>query len=91
MDLRECSKKAYLATNNSPSFQDVQTGALMRIADATEKMAQNVTRLQDERDKFRLLYNDARRERDYITRQRTAYRGVITKLKRRLADAEGGR
>ena len=38
------------------SLEDIRTGALQRIADATEVMAQNYTRLQNDAERYKRYY-----------------------------------
>lgn len=65
------------------SYDQIQTGCIQRIADATEIMASNyvelqlkVERLEVSRDMFRDLYHKSER-------RNAALRGVITKMKKK--------
>lgn len=80
MNQREASRQNYTATNTT---EDINSGCLQRIADATEKMALNYDKLISDRDWYKNLYNN----REYTRRlekQNSAYKGVITKLKKKL-------
>lgn len=71
------------------SLEQINTGSLLRIADATEKMCLDREKLErdykymrDERDRYRDLYC-----KEY--RRNAALRGVITRLKRQMTQREG--
>ncbi len=89
-NLRGKAKETWLFGGSAATQEELRTGALLRIADAAEKMALNVTRLQEELDRYKGYHKCALRGIDRGGRRISALRGVITKLKRRLADAEGG-
>lgn len=79
MTQREASKKHW---NSNNTVEDINSGCLQRIADATEAMAKNYVDLQNERDRLiaRVEYRDER-----ITKLENRIRGlkgVITKLKK---------
>jgi hypothetical protein len=65
------------------SMEAINTGALQRIADATEVMAKNYQQLIDERNRYKEYYLETRAERDKLYRRISALQGVITRLKRR--------
>lgn len=76
----------------SLTLDQINTGCMLRIADATEAMAKNHLKLQDdydymrsERDRYRSLYNQQQR-------QIAALRGHITRLKnaKKAAGAQSG-
>ena len=66
----------------------LQKGALLRIADALERLAIGKTELetQDELAKTRIDVSILRRERDYQKLQIAGLRGVITKLQKKLKE-----
>ncbi len=67
---------------NSSTLEEINTGSLQRIADATEKMAASYDAMRDERDRYRRywLEEQERTQRLYLSTR--SLRGVITKLKR---------
>jgi hypothetical protein len=82
---REMSKETNWGTfNEGLSIEQVNCGSLLRIADATEAMSTNFTSLYkelqqmtEERTRYRNLY--------YIgQKQLAAYKGQITKLKKKI-------
>lgn len=88
LNLRDESRKAYTTSvlpGEGLSNDSLKTGALLRIADATEKMAMRHTDLIEQRDRYERWYREqthsvARRDRTIAN-----LRGQITKLKKRLA------
>lgn len=67
-----------------PTLEDLSLSAIMRIADATEVMASNYVKLQNDLDSYKRWYEQ--RGEMITSRDRTisALRGQITKLKKRL-------
>lgn len=76
------SKKEWYTTGNI-STEQLQLGAIMRIADATEKIAQNYSSLIEERDRYKRWYNEGSEERRRLERRISSLKGVITKIKKR--------
>lgn len=74
-------------TNEDSSLETLRTGCLMRIADATEKMAKRHTELIDERDRQQRLADYWRQCCERTERRLRAAKGQITKLRKRLAQA----
>lgn len=78
------SKSDYGVTvseNYQLNNEQLQTGALLRIADATEKMAQNYVQLHNE-----LKWANEKNQRnkasiEKLQRQVNAYKGIVKKLK----------
>lgn len=80
---REESKKAWGTDDGIMDIERIQTGAILRIADATEKMAGNIIALEIDRNYYKGNYERAVDQRDAYVRQISALKGVITKLKNR--------
>lgn len=70
------------STDRQVNNEEILIGAAQRIADATEAMAQNHIKLQNDRDQYKRWYDDGREERDRLYRRIAALQGVITKLKK---------
>lgn len=70
-------------SQQSCSHEDIQTGALQRIANATEAMAADYVKMREERDRYKQYYIDTRTEKDRLYRRISALQGVITKLKKK--------
>lgn len=84
--LRDKSRRIW--ANDSNTNEQIQLGCILRIADATEKMAQRHTELIRERDQFKSSMDYWRNEAERMGRSNNALRGQITKLKKRLAAKE---
>ena len=69
---------------NRCTNEDIQTGALQRIANATEAMAADYVKMREERDRYKQYYLDARAAKDKLYRRISALQGVITKLKKKV-------
>lgn len=84
------SRKNYGSSDDPLSLPQLQAGCLMRIADATEKMAQRHTELISSRDYFEGAYRRESEFRRIAERSNAALRGQVTKLRKRLAAMKGG-
>lgn len=79
---KEVSRIDFALSGELPTHQEIQTGAIQRVADAAEKMAQNYDALVSERDRYRQWWKEEVARRGQRERSITALRGVITKLKK---------
>jgi len=79
--LQEASRERFTCKGERGTFQEIQTGAIQRIADATEAMAHNHNRLLRDngylRERVEEL-NSRIEKRDY---QIASLRGWITRLR----------
>lgn len=85
---REASRTNWGITHDekeSLTHEQLQTGAILRIADATEKMAGNFIALQNDRDLYKRCYANEQRDSRSLRRQLAGLKGEITKLKKKLA------
>lgn len=62
--------------------EQLQTGALLRMADATEKMATNYTWLQAEKERYERYYKQEAEKNSKLRKRIAGLQGVITKLKK---------
>jgi len=67
------------------SLEQLRTGALLRIADASESMAREYNRLLDEARVQRRRAENLDRQNDTLRRRVAALKGVITKMKAKEA------
>lgn len=81
---REESKADYGQETVSGNLcnDQLKLGAMLRIADAVEKIALNYQKLIDERDRYKRWYDDEIKKNEKHWRRQSALRGVITKLKK---------
>lgn len=87
MTYKEAGKKNWETRSGSGAERDeIKVGAIQRIADACELMAQNHARLISERDDYKHWYKDELERANQLERQNTAFRGVITKLKKKAKE-----
>lgn len=89
LNFRDESRKEYGTKQPSADSclnnEQLKIGAILRIADAVEDVAKDYRQLQKEHDRLSQAY---RRQGQYLEmsqRSNSALRGVITKLKRKLA------
>lgn len=87
--LREAARAGYSA-ESAPTHEEIRTGCLQRIADATELMAKHHQELVDERDRFKRYYESQQGINAMLGRRIIALRGRITRLQRQLAKAGEG-
>ena len=85
VSLREESKKDYGATSeNKLALEQINTGAMLRIADAAEAMAKNYVQLQADCERYKRWYAEERDKVAKLGRSNSALSGQITKLKKKL-------
>lgn len=64
------------------TLEQVNTGSLLRIADATELMAKNHEQLVQLKEYYERRYNEERQRADKLERQVRGYKGVISRMKK---------
>lgn len=67
----------------SATFEQINTGSLQRIADATEAIAKYHVKLIKDRDMYEKLYKEYFSFYQKECKRTAALRGVITKLKKK--------
>jgi len=75
----EASRFKYCS--NTPTHQDLKLGCLQRIADATELMAKDHAKLIRDLERSERARKSWMQEFLRVSKQASALRGVITKLK----------
>lgn len=83
----EHSKTPWELKNNNgeyPGDENITIGCLQRIATATEAMAVNHVKLQNDYDYMRSQRDRYRQRYEESQRRISALKGVITKLKKKL-------
>lgn len=80
---RDESRKDWHTNDNEPlTSEEIRFGAILRIADAAEKMAMNYQKLITERDRYEQGYALAEKEIARLARSNAALRGVIKRIKK---------
>lgn len=80
------SRRAWGRTDNqNPTFQELQLGALQRIADASEAMAKSHMALIADRDWWKRQADSRGTRMEAAQRSNASLRGQITKLKKAKA------
>lgn len=72
-------------TTESTSFEAINCGSMLRIADAMEKMAQRHTELMEQRDRYERWWKESDRMAKRLARSLSATKGQVTKLKRKVS------
>jgi hypothetical protein len=87
LNFRDESRKPYHLVSDDPnlSADGLRTGALLRMVDATEKMALRHTELIEKADRYERYWKQGLETIQARDRSIAALRGQITKLKKRLA------
>ena len=83
---REQSKKDWESRDTS---EDLQLGCLQRIADATEKMASNYQRMENDLAMYKRWYKEKCETVNNRDRSISNLSGQITKLKKKLSVIAG--
>ncbi|WP_033839541.1 hypothetical protein [Bordetella bronchiseptica] len=79
------SRKNWFIQGDSATLEQINTGSLQRIADATENMAQRHIELIRERDMYKSMYERSATTIKQLVSSNSSLRGHITKLRQRLA------
>ena len=66
-------------------IEEVKLSCLQRIADATEVMANNYSQMLAENQNLRMKVKLAASNEEYLRRQLAAQKGLVTKLRNKLA------
>jgi len=81
-DLKELSKQNWVPkSENGPTDEEIQTGCMQRIANATELMATNYLKLQSENDYLRNRNRNLQDDNDHLRRSANTYKGKYNRLK----------
>lgn len=82
---RQASRRDWITrTGTTASVEEVNSGSLQRIADATEAMAKNHNALIAENERLQRSASYWQRRVNSLERSNAALRGHITRLKNRL-------
>lgn len=81
---RDSSRVNYGTNDDAKSLtlEQINTGSLLRIADATELMAKNHIQLQNDLDWYKKRYPEQREEIAHLNNRIRSLKGVITRLKK---------
>lgn len=71
-------------TDRQPDTDELKLGTLQRIADATEIMAREYSKLIGDRDMYKRWYQERSARCIHLEHSNAALRGQITKLRKRL-------
>ena len=83
---REESRKNWgrdMEENDKLTLDQINTGCLLRIADAVEKMSGSYAALINDRDYYKRRFDEEREATRRLNRSNLAFKGVITKLKKK--------
>lgn len=81
---KEASKEIYGVSHENPtfSFEQLQFGAIQRIADAAESMARNITDMQRELEWYKKRNKFLQEENEKLQRSIVGLKGVIGRYKK---------
>jgi polyhydroxyalkanoate synthesis regulator phasin len=81
---RDESRTNWGSTDEKLSLEQLNTGALLRIADATEKMASNYTRMENDLKWHKEKYHEKNKEIERLERVIAALRGHLKRAKSKI-------
>ena len=79
---RDASRGKWQTHWETPVNDEIKLGALLRIADACEKMCARIEAVEVERDELKKQWKYALERIGCLSHSNAALRGVITKLKK---------
>lgn len=83
-NLREKSKLNYNDNNNVASLEELTVGSFQRIADATEKMASNYIKMENDLKWYKDKYQQQKDEIEHLCKRISGFKGYIKRLKNKL-------
>lgn len=75
-------------TSESVSLEQVNTGCMQRIANATELMATNFLKLQSDNEYLRNRNKSLISSNEFLARQSASYKGKFNRLKKSIANKQ---
>jgi len=84
---REESKRDFITTG-MPTIEQLQTGALCRIADAVEIMTKDRVKLENDLNWYRENYRNQLERIATLEKSRNTYKGKFNNLKKRLEESK---
>jgi len=84
-NFRDASRLSFNQSGERPTFTEIQTGAIQRIADATELMAKQHAQLVADAERQKRRAELAEQRETSTARSLVAMRGQVTKLRNRIA------
>ncbi len=88
---RDESKKDWVKVqtdNATLSNEELQFGAILRIADATEAMAKNYVQMQSSLDYYKKEYQKQQAEINRLLKSNSAYKGHFRRLKSKTMEEQ---
>lgn len=82
--MKALSRETFFSSLSMPSHQELRSGAIQRIADATELMAREYQRLLRDKVYWEKRATEERLAKERLLRSNAALRAWITRLKRKI-------
>lgn len=87
-DVSRANWGAIIPNGTLPTGEQLQLGAILRIADATERMATNYTQLQADLDRYKRQLEAEKSRSMKLLHSIRGYKSRITELKKQLEAKE---
>ncbi len=84
-DLKQASKNNYSSRGEKATVEEINLASLQRIADAAEKMCLDREKLERDYQYMRKSRDAYRDQLERMARKYAAQKGIVTKLKKKLA------
>lgn len=78
---RQESRIDYGTTDENMTLEQIQTGAILRIADAAEKMANNYAQILSDLDWYKKRYQQEKDKNEQLRKSVASYKGHLTRLR----------
>jgi len=82
MNHREAAKRTWSTRGDLATKEEIKIGALLRIADSTEKMCTDRDRLERERAMYKQWWQEEQVKNTDLRRTIAGLKGYITRLKK---------
>lgn len=87
-NFRDASRADWVPVGDEPTHEQIQVGALQRIADATEKMAADYDALRRDRDFWKRRVEELRMTVKRLQASNIAFKGTVTRLRNKLEESK---
>ena len=80
---KELSRENWGTDLTIPTNEQIKIGAIQRIADATELMAQRYQGIIDDRDRYKRYYENQLEQKEKLSHRIAGLQGYIKRLKKK--------
>lgn len=84
MNHREAAKRTWTTNGDGATTEEIKVGALLRIADSTEKLCMSRVALETDRDMYKRWWKEEQQRTALLKRRLAGLKGYVARLKREI-------